>query len=74
MKTFWTVIAVIVALLCGTFVGCSIYANVHDYSNVIEWVKDWSVFDKDEKKDTVADKTEISTPEDSTETTAVIKF
>lgn len=52
MKTFWIVLASIVVLLCGVFIGCEIYAQTHDYTNTIEWVKDWSMFKKDTPTET----------------------
>lgn len=69
MRTFWICVGVIIALLCSAFVGGSIYAYSHNYSNIVDWIKDWSVFKDSEKTE---EKTEIELPEDSTQVTAVI--
>lgn len=49
MRTFWIVIASLVLLVLALFVAGSIIAYVKNYSNIIEWIKSWKVF-QDEVK------------------------
>lgn len=63
MKTFW----VILISICALFVGCSIYSQCKGYNNVIEWVQDWSLFDKEEKEKTAEDKVVDDTIDSSLE-------